>query len=96
MTYATELLQLAKRISPAKLDPEIKEYFRVGLVADIRIKIEENPANDNLPLYEFINKAVRFEQILDHITNIFGLSRGLYARKGQINIIVGASRRGNL
>jgi len=96
MTYATELLQLAKRISPAKSDPEIKEHFRVGLIADIRIKMEENPANDNLPLYEYINKAVRFEQILDHIANISGLPRGLYARKGQINAIARAPRRGNL
>jgi hypothetical protein len=96
MTYATELLQLAKRISPAKSDPEIKEYFRVGLITDVRIKMEEDPANDNLPLYEYINKAVRFEQILDHIANISGLPRGLYARKGQINAIAGAPRRGNL
>jgi hypothetical protein len=82
MTYVTELLQFAKRISPAKLNPEIKEYFRVRLIADIRIKIEENPANDNLSLYEYINKAVRFEQIFDYIANISGLPRDLYARKG--------------
>jgi hypothetical protein len=55
MIYATELLQFAKRISPAKLNSEIKEYFRVRLIADIRIKMEEDPANDNLSLYKYIN-----------------------------------------
>jgi hypothetical protein len=83
-------------ISLAKSDPEIKKYFRVRLIADIRIKIKENPANDNLSLYEYINKAVRFEQILDHITNISGLPRDLYARKGQINVIARVPRRKNL
>jgi hypothetical protein len=96
MTYVTELLQLTKRISPAKSDPEIKKYFRVRFIADIRIKIKKNPANDNLSLYEYINKTVRFEQILDYITNISGFPRGLYARKSQINVIIRVSRRRNL
>jgi hypothetical protein len=81
ITYTTELLQFAKRIDPIKSDTEIKEYFRIGLITDVRIKMEEDPANDNLPLYDYINKAVRFEQILDYIASISGFPRGIYARK---------------
>jgi hypothetical protein len=95
MTYVTELLQFVKRIDPIKSDAEIKEHFRINLVTDVRIKMEKDPANDNLSLYNYINKIVRFEQILDHIASISGFSRGIYARKSQINYIARVPYRNN-
>lgn len=63
MEYATDLLYLAARIEPRKLDSEVKEHFRSGLSARLQIRLAEHPEWEELGLNDYIGRTDTLSQI---------------------------------
>lgn len=63
MEYATDLLYLAARIEPHKMDQEVKEHFRTGLDGRLQISIAEHPEWEQLTLNEYIGRVDNQAQI---------------------------------
>jgi hypothetical protein len=78
MDYATDLIYLAQRIVPRKLDAEIKDHFRTGLSPRIQLRLAEHPEYENNNLSDYIGRADTLYQIelaKDHVRQQAGGSQ---------------------
>jgi hypothetical protein len=61
--YSTDLLYLAARITPRKVDDEIKEHFRTGLSVRLQLRVAEHPEYETLKLQDYIARVDTLDQI---------------------------------
>lgn len=94
LEYASDLIYLAARIVPAKLEDEIKEHFRAGLSPRLQMAMAEHPEWDDLNLNEYIGRADRQDQIEEAKDRVRYQSGRHENSRGRAYAIEGAPRRG--
>src|SRR5882757_602003 len=61
--YVANLIYIGSRIQPPKSQDDIKEQFRTGLDANLRMKMLENPDIERATLEQYVALAGRYQQI---------------------------------